>query len=144
MKLTVDEIQDAIRAAQSEPGVPLTREQASAAAAKLYQQKVAEDDAAHDAGIIAQIAYIRSSYIPPAGSGIPGSDVGEAAGWRNEGIANMTTALAEDTAAWERNRAIAFGALSAALAVGLGPAASPAAVGAALLPLVGLLQEASK
>jgi hypothetical protein len=139
--ITADQIKAAIA---KQGGGELTFEQATAAAVDLYVTATEETDAEHDARVLRQIEQVRGSYRTPQGSGIPGADVAGIANWREQGIARYDSALAQDVAGWERNRALAFGAISAAAAVALGPAATPAAVGAALLPLVGMIQEMSR
>lgn len=140
---TKEEIIEAIRINRPGGG-PLSYEDASAVAVNLFNTAIAKaqadaSDTQHDDELAARIAGIR--YIPPQGSGIPGANPQDAIDFRNAGIAAHDGALAEDVAVWERARSVAFGAITAAASVAFAPGATPAAVGAALLPIVGLVQE---
>lgn len=128
-----------------EPGKGLSQEQAMKAALALYEQALgsAEDDAAHDEALKRRIADVRAQRPLPEGSGVPGTNVQDVLAWREGGIAAHRKALADDVKRWETARGVAFGAISAAAAVALGPGASAQGVATALLPLVGLLQDLS-
>lgn len=140
---TKEEIIEAIRVNRPGGG-PLSYEDASAVAVNLFNSAIAKaqaeaSDTQHDDELAARIASIR--YIAPQGSGIPGANVQDAIDFRRAGIEAHEQALGEDIEVWERARSVAFGAITAAASVAFAPGASPAAVGAALLPIVGLVQE---
>jgi hypothetical protein len=141
---TKEDILQAIEAHRPGGEGSLSFEDASAVAIDIYNTAIEKaqaeaSDQQHDDELAARIAGIK--YIKPEGSGIPGANPQDAIDFRAQGHASHDAALAEDVAVWERARAVTFGAITAAASVAFAPGASPAAVGAALLPIVGLVQE---
>jgi hypothetical protein len=139
-KLTIEHVVSAIEA-KAENGI-ITGEALRGVTTDLYGTVLsqAEEDAAHDAALIAEIRKLQGQYPVMTSAGKAPADLAAIIHQRHQAIADHEAAVNQDMAQKQAWRGAIFGSFEAAATVAMG-GGTPVAVGTALLPALNALRE---